>query len=99
VATGVGTGTGTATPENSIAEYDISATAIVGGGTIATGEVLSGSGSVRGSAFATADFRNPVVLSKIDALAATQLPVTIVCTSTGGNSLIRAGMNWHEQVI
>ena len=99
VATGVGTGTGTATPENSIAEYDTSATAIVGGGTIATGEVLSGSGSVRGSASGQADFRNPIVLSKIDALAATQLPVTIVCTSTGGNSLIRAGMNWHEQVI
>jgi hypothetical protein len=99
VATGVGTGTGTATPENSITEYDISATAIVGGGTIATGEVLSGSGSVRGSAFAAADFRNPIVLSKIDALAASQLPVSIVCTSTSGNSLIRAGMNWHEQVI
>lgn len=98
VATGVGVGTGTATPENSIAEYDISATAIVGGGTIYTGEVLAGSGSTRDSASAQADFRNPTVLSKIDALAATQLPVTIVCTSTSGTSNVRAGMNWHEQV-
>jgi hypothetical protein len=50
-------------------------------------------------AAATADFRNPTVLSKIDALAATQLPVTVVCTSTSGTSNIRAGMNWHEKVI
>jgi len=99
VATGVGAGTGTAVPENSIAEYDISATAIVGGGTVYTGEVLSGSGSVRSSVSAQEDFRNPVVLSKIDALAATQLPVTIVCTATSGTSNVRAGMNWHEQVI
>jgi hypothetical protein len=99
VATGVGVGTGTATPENSIAEYDSSATAIVGGGVVVTGEVLTGGGSVRGLAAATADFRNPTVLSKIDALAATQLPVTIVCTSTSGTSNVRAGMNWHEQVI
>lgn len=99
VATGVGVGTGTAAPENSIAEYDISATAIVGGGTVYTGEVLAGSGSTRSSVSAQADFRNPVVLSKIDALAATQLPVTIVCTSTTGTSNVRAGMNWHEQVI
>lgn len=99
VATGVGVGTGTAVPENSIAEYDISATAIVGGGTAYTGEVLADSGATRASTSAQADFRNPIVLSKIDALAATQLPVTIVCTSTTGTSNVRAGMNWHEQVI
>lgn len=98
VATGAGTGSGTATPENSIAEYDISATAIVGGGTITTGEVLAGSGSTRGQTSGGADIRSPLVLSKIDALTATQLPITVVCTSTSGNSLIRAGMNWHEQV-
>lgn len=98
VATGAGTGTGTAVPENSIAEYDISATAIVGGRTVYTGEVLAGSGATRNSASAKADFRNPTVLSKIDALAATQLPVTIVCTATSGTSNISAGMNWHEQV-
>lgn len=99
VATGVGTGNGSATPENSCAEYDISATAIVGGGTTYTGEVISGSGSTRGIAVAAADFRNPIVLSQIDNLAANQLPVSVVCTSTGGNSLIRAGMQWHEQIV
>jgi nucleoside-diphosphate-sugar epimerase len=83
----------------SCAEYDISATAIVGGGTTYTGEVLSGSGSVRGQAFAQADFRNPLVLSKIDSLAASQLPISIVCTSVGAASSIRAGMNWHEQTV
>jgi hypothetical protein len=98
VATGAGTGTGTATPENSCTEYDISATAITGGGTVYTGEVLSGSGVNRGKSESGADFRNPLVLSKIDNLAATQLPVSIVCTSTTGTSNIRAGMNWHEQV-
>ena len=98
VALATAVGTGTVTPENSCAEYDISATAIVGGGTVYCGEVISGSGSVRGSSGGTTDFRSPLVLSKIDALAATQNSVSIACTSTGGNSLIRAGMNWHEQV-
>jgi hypothetical protein len=99
VATGVGTGTGTATPENSIAEYDISATAITGGGTIVTGEVISGAGVSRGGADVQADFRNPIVLSQIDSLSAAQLPVSIVCTSVTGTSNIRAGMNWHEKVV
>ena len=99
VATGVGTGTGTATPENSIAEYDISATAITGGGTIVTGEVISGAGVSRGSADVQADFRNPIVLSQIDSLSAAQLPVSIVCTAVTGTSNIRAGMNWHEKVV
>ncbi len=99
VATGVGTGTGTATPENSCAEYDISATAIVGGGTVYTGEVITGSGVTRGISGGGADFRNPLVLSLIDSLATTQLPITVVCTSTSGTSNVRAGMNWHEQVV
>lgn len=98
VATGVGAGTGTATPENSCTEYDISATAIVGGGTTYSGEVLTGAGVQRGKTEAAADFRSPLVLSQIDALASTQLPITIVCTSTSGTSNVRAGMNWHEQV-
>ena len=99
VATGSGAGTGTATRENSCAEYDISATAITGGVTIITGEVLSGTGSTRSQVMSNIDTRSPLVLSKIDALAATQTNVSVVCTSTSGNSLIRAGMNWHEQVI
>lgn len=99
VATGAGTGTGTAAPENSCAEYDISASAISGGGTILTGEVLSGAGAVRGKSEGTTDFRNPLVLSQINSLSATQLPISIVCTSVSGTSNIRAGINWHEQTI
>ena len=98
VALTTAVGTGTVTPENSCSEYDISATAIVGGGTVYCGEIISGSGSVRGSSGGATDFRNPLVLSKIDALAATQNSISIVCTSVGAASSIRAGMNWHEQV-
>lgn len=98
VATGAGTGTGTATPEISVAEYDISATAITGGGTVVAGEVLTGSGSVRGSVSSIADFRTPLVISKINSLTTSQQIVSIVCTSTSGTSNIRAGMNWHEAV-
>lgn len=99
VATGVGVGTGTATPENSCAEYDISATAIVGGVTIVVGEVLSGTGSTRLQTGGDVDIRSPLVLSQIDALAATQTNISIVCTSVTGTSNIRAGMSWHEQLI
>ena len=98
VATGVGVGTGTAVSETSCAEYDISATTIAGGGTVYTGEVISGSGSSRNATSGQADFRNPLVLSKIDALTATQTIVSIVCTSVTGTSNVRAGINWHEQV-
>jgi hypothetical protein len=45
------------------------------------------------------DLRNPVVLSLIDALTANQIPVSIVCTTMGGNSVITAGIHWHEQTI
>ncbi len=99
VATGAGAGTGTATPENSCAEYDISANAIVGGGVIATGELLAGTGINREQTIAQADFRNPLVLSQINALTASQVNISIVCTATTGTSNVRAGMNWHEQVV
>lgn len=99
VATGAGTGTGTAMPEYSCAEYDITASAISGGVTTYTGELLTGSGTVRGSVSQGADFRNPLVLSKIDSLTASQHAVSIVCTSVSGTSNVRAGMNWHEQTV
>jgi hypothetical protein len=98
VATGVGTGTGTATPEVSVAEYDTSATTIVGGASSITGEIVAGSGATRLGTSGTANFRNPLVLGLINALTAKQHTVSIVCTSTSGTSSIRAGMNWHEQV-
>jgi hypothetical protein len=99
IATGVGVGTGTATPENSCAEYDISATTITGGGTAYVGEITTGSGIIRGTVAQVADFRNPLVLSQINSLTATQTSISVVCTSTSGTSNVRAGMNWHEQTI
>jgi hypothetical protein len=84
---------------HSIAERDISATAISGGVTILSGYVVSGGGSSRGGASGSVDFRNPWILSQVDALAARQIPVSIVCTSLTGTSNITASINWHEQVI
>jgi hypothetical protein len=54
---------------------------------------------VRGVSTGEADFRNPLVLSQIDALTATQTPVSIVCTSFSGTSNVTGTFNWHEQVI
>lgn len=96
-ATGAGTGTGTAVREESVAEFDVSANAIVGGTTIKSGFVLSGAGVVRGLFSGEADIRNPMVLSKIDSLAATQTNTSIVMTPFTGTSNLSATFNWHEQ--
>ena len=85
---------------NSLAEYDIAATAITGGETAISGYVTQGSGSSAGLiAVGVIDIRNPLVLQQIDALTATQTNITIVCTSESGTSNILSGMNWHERVI
>ncbi len=84
---------------NSIAEFDVAATAISGGLSIIKGFVMSGSGSTRGQQQGIVDFRNPLVLQQINALAATQINVSIVCTSFSGTSNVSAVINWHEQVI
>lgn len=83
----------------SIAEYDISATAITGGTTIKQFNAISGSGSSAVSSGTDTDFRNPLTLSQIDALTATQTTVTLVCTSYSGTSNVASGANWHERVI
>jgi hypothetical protein len=84
---------------DSAAEFDIAATAISGGTSIIKGFVLSGGGSVRGLSSSEVDVRNPLTLSQIDALTATQTPISIVCTSFTGTSNVTAALNWHEQVI
>jgi len=85
----------------SIAEFDVAATAITGGVVIKEGYITtSGAGaSAKGSASGSADIRNPLTISQINSLAATQIPLTIVCTSFSGTSNISAAQNWHEQVI
>lgn len=99
VATGAGTGTGTAVEDESVAQYDISATAISGGTSIIKGFVISGSGATRGTSSGGIDFRNPLILSKIDALTAQQTPFSIVCTSFSGTSNVSGLINWHEKTI
>jgi hypothetical protein len=84
---------------NSVTEVDVAATAITGGLAIVSGFISSGSGSVSNTSGTDIDARNPLVLSKIDALTATQTPITLVCTSVSGTSNIASGMNWHELTI
>ncbi len=84
---------------DSCAEFDRSATAITGGLPIASGYVASGSGSTRAISGGQADIRNPLTISQIDALATTQVPISIVCTSFAATSNVSATMNWHEQVV
>ena len=89
----------TSVSANSVAEYDTTATAISGGESIIKGFALSGSGSSALTAKGETDIRSPLTLSQIDALTATQTPISIVCTSFSGTSNVTAVMNWHEQVV
>lgn len=84
---------------NSLAEVDVAATAITGGIAIYADFVISGSGSKGGVSGANIDARNPLTISQIDSLTATQVPITLVCTSVTGTSNIASGMNWHELAI
>jgi hypothetical protein len=99
VASGAGAGTGTATREESVAEYDVSATAISGGIAVIRGDAASGTGSSRSVTSGGVDFRNPLTLSLIDALTATQTNVSLVCTSYSATSTVSGTFNWHEQSI
>jgi hypothetical protein len=98
VATGVGAGTGTAVLEVSCVEYDISATAIVGGVVILSGTTAAGAGS-KGSTTGDIDIRGPLTLSQIDALTPMQGNVTLVATSYTATSNVSVALHWHEQVV
>lgn len=84
---------------SSVTEYDTTATAISGGVLLTNGIAISGAGSTAGLVTNNLDARNPLVLSQIDALTATQTVVSIVCTSFAGTSNVTALAGWHEQVI
>lgn len=84
---------------NSITEYDVAGTTVTGGTTILSGYAIVGSGTVKGITSGEIDVRNPLTLQQVEALAATQVPISIVCTSMSGTSNIACAMNWHEQVI
>ena len=89
----------TSVATSSTAEYDTTATAITGGYSAVKGFGISGSGALAQLSVGGLDIRNPIVLSQIDALTATQTSISLVCTSFAGTSNVTAVMNWHEQVL
>lgn len=102
VATGVGTGTGTATPNVSIADYDVTASAITGGVMIASGYAIAGTGSSKSGASSegVVEIRSAVSIAQIDAGTCLQPNITIVATSLDGTTAtVRGTIHWHEQVI
>lgn len=84
---------------SSICEFDVAATAITGGLPLSSGFVASGAGAVAGTVSTAFDNRAALTLRQIDALAATQEPISIVCTSFTGTSDITAVLNWYEQTF
>ncbi len=85
---------------NSIAEFDIAATAISGGQVIDSFYAASGTGSTTQLSSSTgADFRNPICLDQINALTANQVPLTIVATSLTGTSNLLASVTWTEKYL
>ena len=89
----------TSVSANSVVEYDVAGTTVTGGITIASGYVLSGSGTTKGASGGEIDIRNPFVLRQIDALAANQDSISILCTAFSGTSNILSAINWHEQTV
>lgn len=83
----------------SIAEYDTSATAITGGVVGHKGFGITGVGISASTTGGGVDARNPLCLSKIDGLTATQPIVSLVATSFTGTSNVTAIMDWFEQVV
>lgn len=84
---------------NSTIEYDVAGTTVTGGVSTISGHVVAGSGVARGVVIGTIDIRNPFVLRQIDALAANQDSISIVCTAVAGTSNILSAINWHEQTV
>ncbi len=84
---------------DSVTEVDTSATTVTGGIVVKSGRIISGLGVSGNLATGESDLRNPLVLSQIDALTATQVPLSIVVTSESGTSNVTADLHWHEQTI
>ena len=81
----------------SLAEKDISATAISGGFVVASGFVISGSGSSRGLS-ANKQFAKDLALV-YSARGNVQDVLTVVCTSFTGTSSVTAAVTWDEAGI
>lgn len=93
-ATGAGVGTGIAVNADSISNYDIAATAIVGGTKIQEGYVAAGTGS--SSLGDPQEFLGRLILTNDFAGTTTDI-LTIVCTSVAATTNISAAMVWEEQ--
>jgi hypothetical protein len=83
----------------SIAEFDVSATAITGGIILASGYSIAGQGNSALLVSEDFDIRFPLTISKIDAGATVQPNVSLVCTSVTGTSNVMAEISWFEQFI
>lgn len=81
-----------------IVEYDTAATAITGGAVVDVGYINAGFKSTS-NITGEASLRYPIVIEKIDALAATQTNVTLVATSISGTANVAAAFNWHEAAL
>jgi hypothetical protein len=86
---------------NSIVQYDITATALTGGDSIGKSFAVSGSGGTKNGNTVNdgLDLRTPLVISQIDALAATQISMTLMATSFNATSNVTAALDWVEQVV
>ena len=99
VTVGAGAATWVSVGADSCTEYSIDADTVVGGITTIGGFAIAGSGASARTTGEKVDLRNPIVLSLIDALTATQTVVSLVCTSFSGTSSITRIANWHEQTV
>ena len=89
----------TSVSANSMTEYDTTASAISGGEVKQLDLAAAGAGKTGGQGSGYADLRNPLVISQIDALTATQVSLSIVVTSLSGTSNVVPFLNWHELVV
>ncbi len=89
----------TSVSADSVVEYDVAGTTVTGGAVVDSGFVLSGAGSTRSLATDQLSTRSPFTLSQIDALAARQDSISIVCTAFTGTSSITSAINWYEQTV
>ena len=78
---------------DSIAEFDVSATAFTGGGPVIRNFVTAGSGSTSGVALSDIIDRYP---QTVDALTNGQLAVSMVVTAFSGTTNVSGTFNWRE---
>lgn len=96
---GGGAATWTSVAASSVVEQNTDADAISGGVVVESGVVTSSASSRGSTSNKDLDLRDPLVLSQIDSLTATQYALTLVVTSYTSTSVCTGGFLWHEKVI